>query len=230
MQHNSLTRLCRLLDYNFTNISLLQQALTHCSRGEKNNEIFEFLGDSILSFIISSTLVTQFSHRNEGELSRLRAYLVKGERLAEIALTINLGDFLLLGQGELKSGGFRRASILADALEAIIAAVYLDGGIEASKKVVLKLFADLLRDPALENNLKDAKTKLQEFLQGNKFPLPLYNLLKIEGEDQEQIFHINGSIPGFNEQSLGTGSTRRKAEQVAAQQLLALISKSSKKK
>lgn len=216
----NLKRLCRRLDYEFKNLRLLKQALTHCSAGSENNERFEFLGDSILSFIISNALFTQFPEQSEGQLSRLRAFLVKGEMLAEIAVEMELGDYLYLGQGELKSGGFRRASILADALEAVIAAVFLDGGIEESQQLILKLYHSRLADKGLNDNLKDAKTLLQEYLQAKKKPLPEYRLTKIEGEEHDQIFHISCTVTGIKESTIGFGSNRRKAEQHAATQLL----------
>ncbi|KTD18440.1 ribonuclease III [Legionella jordanis] len=215
-----LQRLSRRLGYSFKNVSLLKQALTHCSVGTDNNERYEFLGDSILSFVIAYALFQQFPEQTEGQLSRLRAFLVKGEMLAEIANELQLGDYLFLGQGELKSGGFRRASILADALEAVIAAVFLDGGIEASRDLVLKLYHSRLEDSALHDNLKDAKTQLQEYLQASRKPLPEYSLLRVEGEEHEQIFHVSCKISGIKECSAGSGPNRRKAEQEAAKKLL----------
>lgn len=213
-----LERLCRRLGYKFKKIAHLKQALTHCSVGSVNNERYEFLGDSILSFVIAHALFKRFPDQSEGQLSRLRAFLVKGEMLAEIANEISLGDYLYLGQGELKSGGFRRASILADALEAIIAAVFLDGDFAESEKLILMLYQSRLEDENLNNNLKDAKTQLQEYLQAKKSPLPEYSLLKIEGEEHEQLFYVNCKVKGKT--TLGCGNNRRKAEQQAAQLLL----------
>lgn len=215
-----LKRLSRRLGYEFKNAAFLKQALTHCSAGSENNERYEFLGDSILSFVIANALFSMFPSQSEGQLSRLRAFLVKGEMLAEIAAEIDLGDYLFLGQGELKSGGFRRASILADALEAVIAAVFLDGGIMESQKLILKLYDSRLTDDNLHNNLKDAKTLLQEYLQARKKPLPEYSLIKIEGEEHEQVFYVTCKVSGIKEPSIGQGSNRRKAEQQAAVQLL----------
>ncbi|MBA2709701.1 MAG: ribonuclease III [Tatlockia sp.] len=223
----NLKRLCRRLDYEFTNLAFLKQALTHCSVGAENNERFEFLGDSILSFIISNALFAKFPEQSEGQLSRLRAFLVKGEMLAEIAAEIQLGDYLYLGQGELKSGGFRRASILADSLEAVIAAVFLDGGLENSQKLVLKLFDSRLADEGLNNNLKDPKTQLQEFLQAKKKSLPEYNLTKVDGEEHDQVFYISCIVPGLKESTIGFGPNRRKAEQHAAIQFLQRLKKNS---
>ncbi|KTD07018.1 ribonuclease III [Legionella jamestowniensis] len=220
MGSNDLERLYRRLGYRFKNSALLKQALTHCSAGSPNNERYEFLGDSILSFVIAHALFIEFPEQTEGQLSRLRAFLVKGETLAEIATEIGLGDYLFLGQGELKSGGFRRASILADALEAVIAAVFLDGGVEASKDLVIHLYRSRLEDETLHDNLKDAKTQLQEYLQAHKKPLPEYSLLKVEGEEHEQVFYVNCKVSGIKMPTVGHGSNRRKAEQDAARQLL----------
>jgi len=217
---DNLKRLCRRLGYDFKNPALLKQALTHCSVGTENNERFEFLGDSILNFVISSTLFTRFPEKSEGQLSRLRAFLVKGEMLAEIAQELELGDCLFLGQGELKSGGFRRASILADAMEAVIASVYFDGGMEESKKLVLNLYRSRLESEVLNENLKDAKTLLQEYLQAKKKPLPEYKLIKIEGEEHDQVFYVSCKISGIKEMMMGYGPNRRKAEQDAAVKFL----------
>lgn len=215
-----LERLCRRLDYHFKKPAFLKQALTHCSVGSENYERFEFLGDSILSFVIANELFTQFPLQSEGQLSRLRSFLVRGDMLAEIGKELCLGDFLFLGQGELKSGGFRRASILADALEAVFAAVFLDGGIEAAKAVILKLYRSRLNDPNLNDCLKDAKTQLQEFLQSEKYPLPEYTLIKVVGEEHDQVFYISCSVEGITFKSYGEGPNRRKAEQLAAKSLL----------
>ncbi|MFA5959272.1 MAG: ribonuclease III [Tatlockia sp.] len=220
----NLERLSRRLGYQFNNIAHLKQALTHCSAGSINNERYEFLGDSILSFVIANALFELFPDQSEGQLSPLRAFLVKGEMLAEIAQELDLGDYLFLGQGELKSGGFRRASILADALEAIIAAVFLDGGFSESQQLILSLFRSRLEDKALTHNLKDAKTQLQEYLQSKKRPLPEYSLIKIEGEEHEQIFHVMCKVSGINP-GVGQGVNRRKAEQEAAKFLLQELKK-----
>lgn len=218
--HNNFARLYKRLNYEFKSPAYLKQALTHCSAGILNNERLEFLGDSILSFVIANALYEQFPECSEGELSRLRAHLVKGEMLAKIALEIELGDYLYLGQGELKSGGFRRASILTDALEAIFAAVLLDGGIAASKRVILYLYKSRLGDRELRDNLKDPKTQLQEYLQAKKQALPEYTLTKVEGEEHEQVFHVLCTIARLNISVHGEGENRRKAEQRAARQVL----------
>jgi ribonuclease-3 len=215
-----LERLYRKLGYQFKKPALIKQALTHCSIGSENYERFEFLGDSILSFVIAHELFTKFPLQSEGQLSRLRAFLVKGDTLAEIAADFGLGDFLLLGQGELRSGGFRRASILADALEAVFAAVFLDGGIEFSRQLILKLYESRLNDPTLNESQKDFKTQLQEYLQSQKRDLPVYTLIKIEGDEHEQVFYVSCSVPGIEFQTKGHAGTRRKAEQLAAQLFL----------
>jgi len=218
--HDKLQRLCRKLNYEFKKPAYLKQALTHCSAGSINNERLEFLGDSILSFVIANALFEKFPAQSEGQLSRLRSYLVKGEMLAKIALELDLGDYLYLGQGELKSGGFRRASILADALEAVFAAVFFDGGLAASQQVILDLYSSRLQDDNLNDNLKDAKTQLQEFLQAEKYPLPDYVLTKVEGEEHDQIFYISCEVVELKMTAEGQGINRRKAEQQAATQLL----------
>lgn len=220
-----LPRLCRRLGYSFKTPKLLQQALTHCSADVPNNERLEFLGDSILNFVITQALYQRFPKETEGQLSRLRAFLVRGDCLAEIAAELDLGDFLFLGPGELKSGGFRRASILADALEAVIAAVFLDGGLSASEQLVLTLFASRLDDKdILLNNIKDPKTQLQEYLQAKKLPLPKYSLVKQEGEEHEQIFHVSCTVKTIEKVTMGIDSTRRKAEQTAAKLMLGFLS------
>lgn len=218
--NNDLARLCRRLNYEFQNIKLLKRALSHCSVGSENYERLEFLGDSILSFVIANELYNQFPQYSEGQLSRLRSFLVKGEMLAEIAKEISLGDCLYLGQGELKSGGFRRASILADSLEAIFAAIFLDGGIEAAQNVILSLYRTRLDASNLDNCLKDSKTQLQEYLQAEKYALPEYTLTKVEGDEHDQMFYVTCTVKGINKISYGQGPNRRKAEQLAAKSLL----------
>jgi ribonuclease-3 len=223
MLQKNLERLCRRLDYEFKTLAYLKQALTHCSAGSANNERFEFLGDSILGVVISHALFEHFPNQNEGQLSRLRASLVKGEMLASIALELELGDCLYLGQGELKSGGFRRASILADALEAVFAAVFFDSGFDAAQHVILHLYRTRLDNPELNNTLKDGKTQLQEYLQSKKLPLPEYTLTKVTGYEHEQIFYVTCVVPTLKQTTKGKAETRRKAEQIAAVELLSLL-------
>ncbi|TAL58454.1 MAG: ribonuclease III [Legionella sp.] len=221
-----LERLSRRLGYSFKQPAYLKQALTHRSADSANYERFEFLGDSILSFVIAYELFKRFPQESEGQLSRLRSFLVKGETLAELAKELGLGDYILLGQGELKSGGFRRASILADSLEAIVAAVYLDGGTDSVKEVILNLYRLRLEDPHLNDCLKDAKTQLQEYLQAEKLPLPKYVLTQMDGdEEHEQVFHVTCSIKGISFVAEGHGNNRRKAEQQAAKSFLTYFKK-----
>lgn len=217
----NLERLSRKIGYSFKNKALLKQALTHRSAHIENNERLEFLGDAILSFVIAKILYERFPEETEGQLSRLRAFLVKGETLAEIALELELGDYLFLGQGELKSGGFRRSSILSDALEALIAAVFLDTGIDACEQLIVTLYSLRLENSEmLQNTIKDSKTQLQEFLQSKKCALPQYKLIKQEGDEHDQIFYITCKVPGVPQTTEGKGATRRKAEQQAAKLLL----------
>lgn len=217
-------RLCQSIQYTFENTKLLKEALTHCSVGEKNNERLEFLGDSVLNCVITQELFHRFTNYTEGELTRLRAMLVKGDTLAEIAAALNLGDYLHLGQGELKTGGFRRASIIADALEALIGAVFLDGGFDAAQSVICGLFETRLQSDNLKENLKDSKTLLQEFVQSKGIALPRYSLIAVSGEEHDQSFEVSCSIAGIDiTPTKGVGSNRRKAEQEAAKAMLEIL-------
>ena len=211
-----LSRLCHQLGYRFTNEALLRQALTHCSAGESNNERLEFLGDSILNQVISTQIFQLHPKQSEGELSRLRAFLVKGDMLADIGLELSLRDYLFLGQGELKSGGHRRRSILADALEALFAAIFLDSNLSEAERVILSLYQTRLMDRPLNDNLKDPKTQLQEYLQAQKLPLAVYEVEQIIGDKHEQIFQTRCHISSLALSTLGQGETRRKAEQESA--------------
>lgn len=204
------------IGYQFTKLELLQQALTHRSFSASNNERLEFLGDSVLNFIIAHQLFNLFPDLPEGDLSRLRAKLVKESSLAEIALDLHLGDALKLGEGELKSAGWRRPSILADALEAIVGATYLDGGFDSAQKVVALLYRDKLQtiDPKAID--KDAKSQLQEYLQGKKMDLPEYQVVSIEGEAHAQTFTVQCFIKKLKLTTTGVGTSRRVAEQQAA--------------
>jgi len=215
-----LERLSRRIGYDFKDKVLVDTALTHRSAGSANNERLEFLGDAILGFVIADALYRRFSDANEGQLSRLRAGLVKGESLACIGREIELGDYLCLGPGELRSGGQSRDSILADALEALFAAVYLDGGYEHSKAVILRLFQQRLESLTLDSQQKDPKTRLQEFLQAHKLPLPAYTIISVTGEQHDQTFSVSCEVQGIEFTSQGVGGSRRKAEQAAALNLL----------
>ena len=217
----SVQQLQTILQYHFKDEELLKTAITHRSYSKnKNNERLEFLGDSVLGLVISGYIFKRLDKSAEGELSRVRASLVKEEALATVARDINLGDFLLLGSGELKSGGFRRASILSDALEAIFGAIYLDAGFSQCQKSILFLYEDYLVTLPSSAELKDPKTSLQEYLQGRKIDLPEYQVTKTEGKSHDQIFTIECSISGLNIIAQGRGSSRKKAEQMAASMAL----------
>ncbi len=218
-----LERLLRRLNYQFNDISLAELALTHRSVSSKNNERLEFLGDAILGFVIADALYRRFPDAQEGALSRLRSSLVKGVTLAEVARELDMGDYLVLGSGELKSGGFRRDSILACALEAMIGAVYLDGGEAPCRALLLRLFESRLQSSSPDSVEKDPKTQLQEYLQGLGQPLPEYHLLKVEGEHHEQTFYVECCAQGLGEAVQGCGAGRRKAEQQAAKRALELL-------
>ncbi|GGP85715.1 ribonuclease III [Shewanella ulleungensis] len=221
----NLPRLCRTLGYEFNNVELLTQALTHRSAANKHNERLEFLGDSILSIVISDALYHQFPKATEGDLSRMRATLVKGDTLTLIAKEFKLGDYLFLGPGELKSGGFRRESILADAVEAIIGAVYLDANLDVCRTLLLSWYEGRLANIKPGINQKDPKTILQEHLQGFKKPLPDYQVVAVEGEAHDQTFTVECKISELNQVVTGVASSRRKAEQLAAAQVLELLNK-----
>ena len=207
------------LAYHFRDASLAALALTHRSAGKPNNERMEFLGDALLGAIVAEMLYETHPKATEGEMSRLRAQLVNGQALADVARDLELGDQLKLGSGELKSGGFRRDSILADAFEALVAAVYLDGGFDACRTAVRTLFAH--RVAALPRSSKDAKTRLQEWLQGEGWPLPQYELVGTEGEDHARTFEVNCVVvEPLAITAAGRGSSRRLAEQDAAETVL----------
>lgn len=212
-----LEALSRRLGYNFTRNALLKQALTHRSHGPANNERLEFLGDGILNCVVASLLYQRFPALPEGDLSRLRAHLVKESALSDIAQSLSLGEALRLGEGELKSGGSRRPSLLADALEAVVGAVFLDGGFAEAQQLVTRIYGPLLEnlDPRLVG--KDPKTLLQEYLQGRKIALPEYVLLATEGEAHCQTFRVECRIPALSIQARGEGGSRRAAEQQAAE-------------
>ena len=208
--------LLRLLGYRFSDPHLLRQALTHRSYGTPHNERLEFLGDGVLNFIIASLLYERFPVLPEGDLSRLRAHLVNQETLSQLARTLDLGQYLLLGEGELKSGGFRRPSILADTFEAILGAIYLDGGFDAAAGVVRRIHEPLLAELDPKSLGKDPKTLLQEYLQGRRLSLPLYNVVSVSGEAHEQHFQVECVILELSIRAEGQGSSRRSAEQNAA--------------
>ncbi|HNW78053.1 MAG TPA: ribonuclease III [Candidatus Competibacteraceae bacterium] len=214
----SLAPLCAVLGYRFQRLELLEEALTHRSFAARNNERLEFLGDALLNLAVAEYLFQQYPKASEGELSRLRASLVRAETLAELARSLKLGDWLRLGPGELKSGGSRRESILSDTVEAIVGATYLDGGFEACRALVLNLYGDSLARLNSASELKDPKTRLQEYLQARQLGLPVYNVLEIRGEPHAQSFMVECVIG--NCRATAVGGSRRKAEQEAARQVL----------
>lgn len=211
-------RLLQALGYSFSDTGWLELALTHRSvSGSRNNERLEFLGDSILNFVIADFLYQRFPGENEGRLSRLRAMLVKQETLASVARDLCLGDYLKLGPGELKSGGFRRESILADTVEALLGAIYRDcGDMPRCAERILAWFGDRLDAVGQEAVLKDSKSRLQEWLQGRRQPLPVYSVVDISGEAHNQSFRVSCDVPGLALPTLGEGPSRRHAEQEAA--------------
>ncbi len=211
------------LNYEFEDKTLLQRALTHRSKSADNFERLEFLGDSVLNFTISAELYDRYPNVAEGELTRLRANLVKKDTLALLAREIGLGDFLSLGGGELKSGGFDRDSILADALEAVFGAVSIDGGIEKARVLIVDVYCDLLERVTPDTLQKDPKTQLQEHLQKQSFAPPAYNVIEITGQAHDQSFRVECVVPGLSEPVQGTGRSRRNAEQDAAVIALRLL-------
>jgi ribonuclease-3 len=220
-----LTLLQNRLGHTFKDAALLQQALTHRSHGSLHNERFEFLGDSILNCVVASLLFDRYAKIDEGDLSRLRANLVKQQSLYEIAQKLELSQFLRLGEGELKSGGFRRPSILADTLEALFGAIFLDGGFEAARTVIRSLYISILDTVDPKTLGKDAKTLLQEFLQGKKIALPQYNVVATHGAAHSQEFEIECLVPKLEIQVFGTGGSRRAGEQAAAKLALEAVHK-----
>lgn len=211
-----IVRLQKALGYEFKNPQLLTLALTHRSAGGQSNERLEFLGDSILNHIIAESLYQRFPRSHEGVMSRMRASLVKGETLADIATELALGEYLLLGSGERKSGGHRRRSILADTLEALIGSILLDTDVETCRSWVLRLYHTRLDNLDPDTAEKDAKTSLQEYVQGRGNPLPQYSLLGVAGDDHTQHFKIQCHLQKPDLTVEGEGSSRRKAEQKAA--------------
>lgn len=212
--------LIRRLGYSFTNLALLRSAITHRSTGGMHNERLEFLGDSLLNFTIASELYHRFPKAREGELTRMRARLVRGETLAEIARDLSIGDYLELGAGEKKSGGQKRDSILADALEAIIGALYLDGGVEICRERILTWYESRLDHLTVDKTEKDAKTRLQEYLQAKRLPLPEYKVMRIEGDPHSPTFKIECKVSLLDKPTIGMAQSRRKAEQIAAENAL----------
>jgi len=220
--NNKLIQLSDKLGYTFYDLSLLELALSHRSIGKTNNERLEFLGDSIVGYVIAEELYQRFSKDSEGNLSRYRSLLVKGDTLAGIARQFNVGQYLRLGGGELKSGGSRRTSILADAMEAIIGAITLDSDIEQARSCILLWYKERL-DNIKTLDLKDPKTRLQEFLQAQKYDLPQYEVISINGKEHAQIFQVDCLVKELNLRISAQGSSRRSAEQKGAELILEKI-------
>jgi len=217
---SSAKQLQERLQYTFSDQQLLVLALSHRSRGSQNNERLEFLGDAVLGLTISNFLYRRFSHASEGDLSRIRSQIVRAESLAEIARSLELGPELLLGQGEMKSGGQRRDSILGDTVEALIGAIYLDGGILSAERCILSWFSEQLNAVDLDVPVKDPKTALQEWLQGRGRALPEYQLVKTEGEDHSRLYTMSCIIDELKSAATATASSRRRAEQLVAEKIL----------
>lgn len=223
----ALEDLYQRINYTFNDESLIKLALSHRSFRANNNERLEFLGDSLLNFVIAESLYIKFESAKEGQLSRLRASLVSGESLASIAEEINLGKFLYLGDGEIKTGGAKRPSILADAVEALLGAIYLDSNLPTLKSRVLELFESRLESLSLKTKGKDPKTVLQERLQAQKKSLPQYSVVEITGEAHCQRFTVQCVVEGFNEPTLATASNRRSAEKMAAEMMISRLDSNS---
>ncbi len=221
----TLAALSKRISYQFNDQSLLLQALTHRSAKGIHNERLEFLGDSILGFVIAEALYKKFPDNDEGDLTRMRSSLVKGITLAELGRHFKLGEHLILGAGELKSGGHKRDSILEDAVEAIIGAVYIDSDQTHCKELILHWFEERLNNIKPGNEQKDPKTRLQEFLQGRKIALPEYKVVEITGQSHNQQFTVHCTTSVIDKAVIAKGTSRRKAEQSAAQQVLDLIKK-----
>jgi len=215
--------LSQVLDYEFKQPKLLKIALTHRSKGVDNNERLEFLGDAVVNFVIAEVLYQKFPKATEGELSRWRATLVNRDTLAELAKEFSLGQHLFLGPGELRSGGNERQSILSCAMEAVIGAVYLDGGFDAAYERIVTWYRPLLKSLSSAASHKDPKTLLQEYLQSQRFSLPLYTVEIIEGEAHQQQFTVSCQVDGIDEKTYGKGTSRRRAEQDAALAMLKTV-------
>ena len=213
------------IHYQFSDPGLLETALTHRSVGAGNYERLEFLGDSVLDLVVADRLLVLHPSASEGDLSRMRSRLVRADSLGKIAADMGLGDFVRLGSGERKSGGRRRTSILGDSLEALLGAIYLDGGFEACRKVILGIFNPVIENLPDVEDLKDPKTRLQEYLQGRGRPLPHYGLLEERGADHAKEFTVVCSLTDSEEAAEAAGSSRRKAEQAAASKMLELLTR-----
>jgi ribonuclease-3 len=217
----------KTLQYRFNDVELFQLALTHRSARKQNNERLEFLGDAVLDVVVSEVVYRARPEASEGDLSKLRASLVKAASLARLALQLGLGDYLILGSGEKKSGGHRRESILADSMEALFGAVFLDGGIEAATTIINRVFHDRYETLPDEKDLRDPKTRLQEWLQARKMSLPEYELVDESGKDHKKQFSVACTVTEISAVTEGTSTTRRKAEQKAARAMLEKLAEKS---
>ncbi|MEO7009449.1 MAG: ribonuclease III [Caldimonas sp.] len=214
--------------YRFSDARLLDRALTHRSFGADHNERLEFLGDAVLSLVISSLLFERFAGSDEGDLTRVRAHLVREDSLHRMALQLDLPDMLRLGDGEARGGGAQRASILADALEALIGATFQEGGFEAARGVVQRLFGEIIETTDLASWSKDPKTELQEWLQARRLPVPGYRISATRGQAHAQTFEVECTVPALNLAESGEGRSRRAAEQEAARRMLDSLKASDK--
>jgi len=214
----------KALHYRFRDTDLFALALTHRSATGRNNERLEFLGDAVLDFVISDLVFKIRPEASEGDLSKLRSSLVKDTSLASLAVGLGLGEYLILGSGERKTGGHRRDSILADALEAIFGAVYLDSGVDAAKEIIEHVFAERLEDLPDAEALRDPKTRLQEWLQARKLALPEYELVSVSGQAHQQRFAVTCTVTELSQTTNGESTTRRKAEQQSAKNMLKILS------
>ena len=214
----------KTLHFRFRDPGLLGRALTHRSAAGRNNERLEFLGDAVLDFVISEAIFKRRPGADEGDLSRLRASLVKDTALAKIAVELGIGEHLVLGSGEKKSGGHRRESILADAVEAVFGAVYLDAGFEAARDMILRVFSQRLETLPDAEDLRDPKTRLQEWLQARKLALPVYEIVEVQGQDHRRRFSVRCTVTELSQVTTGESTSRRKAEQKAARDMLAILS------
>lgn len=220
MNQQAIARLSKKIGYQFSDPNLLIQSLTHRSAKGEHNERLEFLGDSIIGFVIAEALFHRFPNEDEGELTRMRSSLVKGVTLAEVGRQFELGDYLILGPGELKSGGHKRDSILEDAIESIIGAVYLDSDQATCKALILNWFQSRLASIKPGSAQKDPKTRLQEYLQSRKIPLPLYEVIETTGQSHNQQFKVKCTTEVLPKAVVTKGTSRRKAEQAAAKAVL----------
>ncbi|WP_088332323.1 ribonuclease III [Lacimicrobium sp. SS2-24] len=225
--HQDYYSLSQKLGYTFKDEAALELALTHRSASKQHNERLEFLGDAVLGMVIANELYQRFPTQPEGKLTRMRSTLVKGDTLAELGREFELGELLKLGPGELKSGGFRRDSILADAVEAIIGAIFLEAGLETVSKLILTWYATRLQKLNPNEHPKDHKTRLQEYLQGRKLPLPDYEVVEITGKSHEQTFVVECRIAELQQVVSATGNSRRRAEQQAARKVMEKLSHDS---